>query len=226
MTGPDRAPHVPSPVRTVISHAALRHNAQRLIDRAPGRAPLWADLRRDAWGHGLTECAQTLTEAGMRILTDADADAAGDADVVDPAALWGFAGAGCRPVMSLYGSVLSVKPLLAGEGVSYGYTFRAAVDTTVGLVGGGYAQGIVRELGNRVRVQVGGALLPVIGRVAMDACVVDLQDTPAAAGCDVCFFGDPGQGRPALADWCAVTGLTAGEITTLAGARATRRHER
>ena len=50
------------------------------------------------------------------------------------------------------GTVLVVKPLRAGEGVSYGYTHRAARDTRIALVVGGYAQGIVRALGNRAPV--------------------------------------------------------------------------
>jgi alanine racemase len=92
----------------------------------------------------------------------------------------------------------------------------------VGLVAGGYAQGVVREVGNRVAVRVGDHTAPIVGRVAMDACVVDLGDADASPGADVVFFGDPARHEPSLADWEAATGLRAAEIVSLAGARARR----
>ena len=55
--------------------------------------------------------------------------------------------------MRLTGSVLLTKALRAGEGVSYGYTHRADADTRVALVTGGYAQGVVRGLGDRISVR-------------------------------------------------------------------------
>ncbi|MBN9187598.1 MAG: alanine racemase, partial [Microbacterium sp.] len=56
--------------------------------------------------------------------------------------------------MSLVGRVLSTKVLLADEGVSYGLTYRAPEDTHIALVTGGYAQGVLRGLGNRVSVSI------------------------------------------------------------------------
>lgn len=200
----------PQHVRALISSAALASNARRLRGVA--------DLRRDAWGHGLIGCAPVVHAAGLEIADDREP--AGD--VVDPAALWGLPGAQATPVMTLIGSVLSTKTLRAGEGVSYGYTFRAATDTRIALVCGGYAQGVVREVGNGVRVRIGDALLPIVGRVAMDACVVDIGAHTVGRGDDVVYFGDPAAGDPALRDWTAATGLQAAEIVSLVGARARR----
>jgi alanine racemase len=190
---------------------------------------VYADLRRDAWGHGLAACAQTVAAAGLLPLVDAEVRAAGgavttapEAEVADPRTLWGLPGGDGRPVLSLVGRLLSTKTLRAGEGVSYGYTFRAARDTVVGLVAGGYAQGVVREVGNRAHVRVGEHSLPIVGRVAMDACVIEVGDADAAPGADVVFFGDPDRGEPSLADWEAVTRMRAAEIVSLAGARASR----
>ncbi|KAA9111599.1 hypothetical protein F6B43_02195 [Microbacterium rhizomatis] len=126
--------------------------------------------------------------------------------------------------MRLYGSVLGVKPLLAGEGVSYGYAYRAPVDTHVALVTGGYAQGIVRELGGRVRVVIEGSQHPIVGRIAMDACVIDIGDSEIARGATVWFFGDTSTGAPALSDWTAAVGWTAAELVTSVGRLAVREH--
>jgi len=201
----------PRPVRAQISSSALAQNARRVHGVA--------DVRRDAYGHGLSVCAPLLAEAGLGLCTDEHET---DAELIDAAELWGLPAGTGRPVMSLSGSVLSTKVLRAGEGVSYGYSFRASHDTRVALVCGGYAQGIVRELGNRARVGIAGALVPIVGRVAMDACVVDIGELEIARGDEVVFFGDPAAGVPGLDVWVSVTGLSAVEIVSLVGARAAR----
>lgn len=207
------APLGPSsrPVASISRTALLRN-----FDRAHGaglRGCALSALEADAWGHGAALVTSVLGTSAF----------AADGEI-DPLILYGLPGAGAdaEPVMRLSGTVLLVKPLRAGEGVSYGYTHRALADTRIALVAGGYAQGIVRALGNRIRVSAAGRLLPVIGRVAMDACVVDIDDAPVARGDEVVFFGDPARGEPSLTQWCAATGLTPGELVTTAGLRASR----
>lgn len=217
MTGP----RPPAPVRALISLRALARNAA--LVRAAGATH--ADVGRDAWGHGLADCTAVLTDAGLGLHGPDGADTAADTVLADPRTLWGLPGGQGTPVMRLRGSLLSTKRLRTGEGVSYGYRFRAAHDTVIGLASGGYAQGIVRSLGGAVTVHVNGGAVPIIGRVAMDACVVDLEEVDAAAGDDVVFFGDPAQGDPELASWERATGLRASEIVSLVGARAAREVE-
>ncbi|WP_322409179.1 alanine racemase C-terminal domain-containing protein [Microbacterium invictum] len=173
-------------------------------------------LEADGWGHGEAEVRRAVSEAGLGWATS-------DVDAVDGAHLFGLPGSRGVPAMAFRGRVVSTKRVLAGEGVSYGYTFRAAADTTVALVSGGYAQGVVRALGNRVAVRIAGRNAPVIGRVAMDVCVVDLGSTGRAEPGDRAhFFGDPESDEPSLDTWTAATGLTAGEIVAIVGARARR----
>lgn len=168
-------------------------------------------LAADGWGHGAAWVASVLSDLGV------------DAATLDAATLFGLPGSGTRPVMSLRGRVLGTKPLLRGEGVSYGYTHRASRDTTIALVTGGYAQGVVRSLGNVTTVVIGGDRHPIVGRVAMDVCVVDVGDTPILRGTEVVFFGDPGEGHPSLAEWTDATHWSAAEIIAIAGSRVDRR---
>ncbi len=162
--------------------------------------------------------------------------AATDADEpdIDVDLLYGLpegAGSGSRPVMRLTGTVMSLKPLHRGEAVSYGYTHRAAADTTLALVTGGYAQAIVRALGNRAHVEMHGRLHAIVGRIAMDVCVIDLGNAdrltgaPVAEGDEVTYFGGSGPAREALREWSAATGLTAAELVCAAGLRASRAEE-
>lgn len=218
----------------MISRSALAAAASAAV-AAGGRI---ADLRRDAWGHGVLAVAQAVIGAGARAVRVDSRDevdalrlegiaavAEGDADI-DAALLFGLpdddGALRTRPVMRLTGRVLSTKELKAGDAVSYGYTHRASSDTLVALVTGGYAQGIVRALGNEAHVEVGGTARPIVGRVAMDVCVVDLQGEEAALGAEVTYFGGTGPAAPALARWRAVTGLSVSELVTVAGAHAAR----
>lgn len=218
----------------MISRSALASSAQSAVLQG-GRL---ADLRRDAWGHGILPVAQAVTAAGaVQVLVDslgevdalalegiaATTDGAPD---IDAAVLYGLPQPDgtlpTPPVMRLVGHVLSTKPLRAGDAVSYGYTHRASVDTTVALVTGGYAQGIVRALGNAAHVEIDGVERPIIGRVAMDVCVVDLEGSEAAVGTEVTYFGGTGPAAPALARWAAITGLSIAELICVAGMHAIR----
>lgn len=217
-----------------IHRAALERNARALVSSADAVA----DLRADAWGHGVAEVAAVLAEAGVtRALVDeqdAAALVAAGLRVAEPGeetismgALYGVSPSPAGepsfvPVLSMRGSVLSVKPLRAGEAVSYGYTFTTPRDTRVALVRGGYGAGIVRALGNSADVAINGIRHPIVGVVAMDACVVDVGEAPIERGDDVVFFGDPDRGEPALAEWAAATGLTSAELVTAVGLRAMR----
>lgn len=220
--------------RAVISRGALLEAASSAA-AAGGHT---VDLRRDAWGHGLMDVARAASGAGIpRMLVDGLAEVAALADAgidatsegtadIDPALLYGLPGVTMpprtRPVLSLVGRVMSTKDLRAGDAVSYGYTHRADADTTVALVTGGYAQGIVRALGNRARVDVGGISRPIIGRVAMDVCVIDLQGATASVGDPVVYFGGDGPVASALSDWSAITGMSIAELVTVAAQHAIR----
>lgn len=158
-----------------------------------------------------------LTELGMPVTSTTSAD-------VDSSILFGLPGSGVRPALRLEGTVLSTKSLEVGDGVSYGYLYRAPAKTRVALVTGGYAQGIVRSLGNRAKVEIAGEVHPIVGRVAMDVCVIEIGDALIEAGDRVVFFGGDGPAADHLADWGSITGLTAAELVTVVGMNARREH--
>jgi len=178
-----------------------------------------AALVRASRGIGLgSEVAMQLRdptgEAEWPTPLDAGGVASGIATV--GGAAYGFPGVdGQRrgtPALRAAGRIVTVKRIRAGEGVSYGYTHRAAADGRIGLVTGGYAQGVVRALGNRASVSVRGRRRRIVGRVAMDVCVIELGDGPAAAGDEVVFLGDPERGEPEVGEWMTATGMSASEL--------------
>ncbi|MGK3952874.1 alanine racemase C-terminal domain-containing protein [Microbacterium sp. I2] len=238
MSSPDPGPDVwaegaaplSSPVAW-ISRSALAVNARAA--RSEGiRLFSPAIMAADAWGHGADLVAEVLATEGFAPARDVlastpaigvEAPTAQRSTAIAPQTLFGLPGPRpTKPVMRMTGTVLSVKDLRAGEGVSYGYAYRAAADTRVALVTGGYAQGVVRALGGAAEVAIGAQRHPVIGRVAMDVCVVEIRDAAVRRGDEVVFFGDPAQGEPSLRDWARVTGLSVMELITTVGLRAVR----
>ncbi len=117
------------------------------------------------------------------------------------------------PVMELESRLVFIKPVRAGESVSYGRIWTADRDTVIGTIPVGYADGLPRGLSNRLTVIVGGRAFPQVGRICMDQCMVDLgPDSSARKGDRVVLFG-PGPGVPSAADLAREHGTIPYEIT-------------
>ncbi|ADG77512.1 Alanine racemase OS=Tsukamurella paurometabola (strain ATCC 8368 / DSM / CCUG 35730 / CIP 100753/ JCM 10117 / KCTC 9821 / NBRC 16120 / NCIMB 702349 / NCTC 13040) OX=521096 GN=Tpau_0878 PE=3 SV=1 [Tsukamurella paurometabola] len=132
---------------------------------------------------------------------------------------------GLRPVMTFAAPVILVKPLAAGDGVSYGHTWIAPRDTVVGLVPAGYADGVWRPLSGRFEVTVQGRRFPQVGRVCMDQFVIDLG--PDGGGVSegdtaVLFGAAPGAAR--ACDWGEKLGTIDYEVLTAVRGRVHREY--
>nr|WP_165142977.1 alanine racemase C-terminal domain-containing protein [Microbacterium endophyticum] len=196
---------------------ALVENARLIVEEVG--TDLVLDLRANAWGFGADRVASVLRDVGLEASRFTGAPHPGLTE-----RLYGLGDERSASVLSLHGTVLSVKPLLRGEGVSYGFRHRASTDTNVALVTGGYAQGIVRALGNQAYVTVAGARCPIVGRVAMDVSVIDVSHHPVRRGDTVVYLGDSALGETSLRDWCAMTGLNVREIVAGILTRARTEH--
>ena len=97
-----------------------------------------------------------------------------------------------KPVMDFVSHVLQVKDIRKGEKVSYGFTWQAKEDTTIAVIGAGYADGYNRLLSNKGRVWINGKCYPLAGRVCMDQFMVDLGSNPYGVKPDdeVILFGE------------------------------------
>ena len=85
---------------------------------------------------------------------------------------------GLRPVMALKTVVGTIRELPADTAVSYGCTFRTSRPSRVGVLPIGYADGLHRVLSNQWRVWTPYGTAPILGRICMDMCMVDLTDLP------------------------------------------------
>jgi alanine racemase len=148
-------------------------------------------------------------------------------------ALYGLAGtggldrsaeAGLRAAMRVTTRVVGTKTIEAGEGVSYGYTFRAARRTNLALVALGYADGLDRRAGNTASIWLGGKNRMIAGRVAMNVAVLELGDDIVSVGDEAIVFGNPAVGEPAAEEWAASVGISAEESATVFGRALPRSH--
>ena len=143
--------------------------------------------------------------------------------------LYGYKPAGCpegyteldlKPVMTWYAKVVQVKTIPEGTTVSYGRHFVAKRPTRVATVSVGYADGLSRRLSNGFKLLVNGQLVPIIGNVCMDMCMLDVTDMNGdiKKGDIVTIFG---KDRPAD-DLAEELGTISYEITCDVGKRVQR----
>ncbi|MDR0432745.1 MAG: alanine racemase [Bifidobacteriaceae bacterium] len=187
-----------------------------------------------AWAVGAAELAGARFEVrhlanSAALLTDAGANW----DMVRPGlAMYGLSPIpdlasarelNLRPAMRLESALALVKHVEAGQGVSYGLTYRTDRATTLGVVGAGYSDGVPRHASNRAPVQVGAHRRRIAGRVCMDQFVVDLGPHAAdAAGDKVVLFGSGDDGEPTAQDWAEAAETIVYEVVCRIGAHIPR----
>ncbi len=117
------------------------------------------------------------------------------------------------PVMELATSVVFIKAVKKGESISYGRIWTADRDTTVATLPVGYADGLQRRLSGKISVLIGGTSYPVVGRICMDQCMVDLGPaSPVRRWDSAVVFGGESAG-PSAADLARELGTIPYEIT-------------
>jgi alanine racemase len=129
---------------------------------------------------------------------------------------------GLTPAMRFEASVINVKRLQPGDGVSYNFRWVATTETTVALVSAGYADGVPRAATGRASVEIRGKRFPVVGTIAMDQIVVDVGDDVVAEGDAVVLWGDPEAGAPSVAEWAEWADTITYDIATGIGGRVAR----
>ena len=131
-----------------------------------------------------------------------------------------------EPVVRLATEVAFVKPVAAGEGVSYGLRHHFERDTMVATLPIGYADGVFRSLGPKGQeVLVGGCRRPMVGVVTMDQVMVDLgPGSQVRAGDEVVLLGGQGDERISPDEWATQLGTIAYEVVCALGARVERRY--
>ena len=137
----------------------------------------------------------------------------------------GGAEAFLRPVLSLVTRIAFLKKVVAGVPISYGRTFTTKRDSLIATLPIGYADGYSRSLSNRGTVLVRGVRAPILGRVCMDMCMVDVTDVPGVReGDEAVLIGSQGGERITAGDIAGQTGTIAYEVLCGISSRVPRKY--
>jgi len=118
-----------------------------------------------------------------------------------------------RPVMTLRTIVAQVRKISAGTPVSYGRTFTAERDMTVAVLPIGYADGLSRHLSGCGAFLLHGKRVPIVGRICMDMCMVDVSQVPQTQVGDIAtVFGCDGDEIIGCGELAEKTGTIAYEV--------------
>lgn len=95
-----------------------------------------------------------------------------------------------KQAMSLKVRITHVKEIDRGESVSYGRKFIASNKTKIASLPIGYADGYTRMLSGKAEALVKGKRVPVVGRICMDQCMIDVTGIEdVKVGDEVVLFG-------------------------------------
>ena len=121
---------------------------------------------------------------------------------------------------SLLCPIIQIKDVPFGETVGYGRHGKVPQNNkTIATLPIGYADGVDRHLGRGVgKFMLNGHLVPTIGNICMDMCMIDITGITAAPGQIVTLFG----AAPSALDWAATLGTISYEIYTSIAPRVKR----
>ena len=131
---------------------------------------------------------------------------------------------GLRPAMQIKSYVIMNKDVEAGVDISYGRTFTTKRPSKIATVPIGYADGFSRALSNKAIVLINGEKAPVVGRICMDQCMVDVTDfsQEVLLGDEVVLIGNQGSERITASQVATLAGTINYEIVCLVGKRIPR----
>ncbi len=128
-----------------------------------------------------------------------------------------------KPALTWKTRIVHIKIVHSGETISYGRTYKVKEQMKIATLPVGYGDGYRRDLGNRGSVLVRGERAPIIGRICMDQCMIDVSHIPnVGVGDEVVLLGQQGEQwihAEEMAKWCHTISY---EILTTIGKRVPR----
>lgn len=181
-----------------LSRSSLRDALSRAAEKTAS-----IDARVDGYGFGVELVKDIATPLGLSL------DGESRDWVVDALE---------SGTQKLRAQVVNVKRIPTGESVSYGGHFTTTRDTTLALVSIGFADGVPRLDPVGGEVELGGATLPIAGRIAMDQLIVDVTGAEVSVGDVATIWG----GAISITQWSAWSARPADEIACQLAPRVTR----
>jgi len=128
-----------------------------------------------------------------------------------------------QPVLSIKSGIVMVKTLPSGSAISYGAVYKTSNEETIATLPIGYADGYSRMLTGKAHVLVKGVRVPVVGRICMDQCMMNvtgLEDIHNEE--EVVILGSQGEERITAEEHAEWLGTVNYEITCMISHRVPR----
>ena len=118
-----------------------------------------------------------------------------------------------KPVLQVRARITQVKTLPPHTGVSYGHQFQSEKAIKVAVAGIGYADGVPRNLSNRLTVLLRGKFVRQIGAITMDQLMLDVSHfLDVQPGEVITLIGKDGDSEISADDWAQLSGTISWEI--------------
>ena len=121
-----------------------------------------------------------------------------------------------KPVVRLEAPIIQVREVESGEAIGYGAAYQASTRRRIATLSVGYADGLVRMMGDGFSARIGDRALASAGRVSMDLITLDVTNAPEAVEGALVELLGADAGVDALADAAGTIGY---EILTSLGSR-------
>ncbi len=127
------------------------------------------------------------------------------------------------PAMTVKARITRVETVRKGTCISYGATYTAEKDMKVATVSIGYADGYFRNLSGKAYMTVNGIRVPVVGRICMDQCMIDVSDVHTIhVGDEVTVFGNGTDGSSTVTELASLADTINYELLCAVGNRTPR----
>lgn len=129
-----------------------------------------------------------------------------------------------KPVMSICTNVEAVKAVGKGDAVGYGCAYKPQEPGLIAALSIGYADGLPRALSNGVgEVIINGEKAPIVGRICMDQCMVEVSRIKNVRAGDVAtVIGREGDAEISAYDIAEKTDSITNEVLSRLGERIDR----
>ena len=126
---------------------------------------------------------------------------------------------------TLKATISRVAKFPKGTKISYGGIFTADKEIVVATIPIGYADGYTRALTGKVSILVNDTICPVVGRICMDQCMVDVTDIPdVKMGDEVILIGEGKKNQITIEEIADMLGSINHEVICMLSPRIPRKY--
>ena len=94
-----------------------------------------------------------------------------------------------KPVLTWKTRIIQIKDISAGSFIGYDRTHKVERDSRIAVLPVGYWDGYDRRLSNNSKVLINKKLAPLVGRISMNLCMVDITGLNVSMDDDVILLG-------------------------------------